>query len=66
MIPPHLKIAIKRMRQLEKTDKLSERELYQKHDLGLMEEPVKRPSPTAFQLWLGEIERLWGSTHLPE
>ena len=66
MIPKHLKQALHRLRKIDpKTHDLHERGLMRKHDLGLMDEPVQHRSPSAFDFALAEIERLWGSTHLP-
>jgi len=66
MIPQYLKQALHRLRRIDPNAFDSrDRALMQKHDLGLFDEPAVHKSPDAFQLALAEIERLWGSTHLP-
>jgi len=65
MIPQYLKNHLRRLRKIDpKAFDTQERKLLQKHDLGLMDKLVQHRSPSAFQIGLGEIERLWGSLKL--
>lgn len=71
MIPKHLKQSLRHLRQIDpKLDAFFRRprtpaalnsiQLQQKHDLGLLEDPVQHESPTWAQLALSDIQHYFG------